>query len=228
MALPPIGVLGAACVALLLFVLSYSFINRKWWLALLAVGCSLVLCVVNVVVDGEEKQPKGAIVYNNNKNPLLHIVAHNGENWLLSTVPQLDAEYEYVSSPYIKREGLLQPVWVDSDYTCDEFVCRNGVLRYGGLKIKVLADDLWSENIFSEPVDVVVLCRGFLGSVKELAEVYPSGVVLLDASLYKRSRERILRECAALDIEAVDISRSGAVKIVPRGDNFEITPLRGK
>lgn len=228
LALPPIGVLGAACVALLLFVLSYSLINRKWWLTLLAVGCSLVLCVVNVVVDGGEKQLKGVIVYNNNKNPLLHIVAQNGENWLLSTVPQLDAEYEYVSSPYIKREGLREPEWVDSDYTCDEFICRNGVLRYGGLKIKVLADDLWSENIFSEPVDVIVLCRGFLGSVKELAEVYPSGVVLLDASLYKRSRERILRECAALDIEAVDISRSGAVKIVPRGDNFEITPLRGK
>ncbi len=102
------------------------------------------------------------------------------------------------------------------------------MLEYGGLKIKLLADDIWRRNIFTEPVDVVLLCRGFLGPIKELQEVYPAGCVLLDASLYKRSRERILRECLVSGVEAVDISRSGGVAIVPHSDSFDIVPLREK
>ena len=143
-------------------------------------------------------------------------------------MPQLDAEYEYVSSPFVKREGLADPHWVDDDYTCDDFSFKGGTVRYGGLKIKLLADDLWRSNILAEPVDVLVLCRGFLGPIKELAEAYPSGCILVDASLYRHSRDRILRECAQLGLDVVDISRTGAVSIVPHGDNFEIIPLRGK
>lgn len=228
LSLPTISAWEALLVALFIVALSYAFINRKWWPALLAVGCSCVLCGVNAVVGGEEEIPDGVIVYNNNKNPLLHIVASGGDNWLLSTVPQLDAEYEYSSTPYIKREKLPEPVWVDGDYDCDVFACKGGVLMYKGVKIRLLADDLWRENIFAEPVDVLVLGRGFLGPIEELVEVYPSACILLDASLYKRSRERILRECSLLGVEVVDVSRSGAVKIVPRGENFEIIPLRGK
>ena len=228
LSLPSITAWEALLVALFIVALSYAFINRKLWPALLAVGCMGVMSVVNIAVGDKEENPDGVIVYNNNKNPLLHIVASGGENWLLSTVPQLDAEYEYSSTPYIKREKLPEPVWVDGDYECDAFVCKNGAVMYGGMKIKLLADDLWRENIFAEPVDVLILGRGFLGPIEELVEVYPSACILLDASLYKRSRERILRECSLLGVEVVDISRTGAVKVVPRGENFEIIPLRGK
>lgn len=228
LSLPSVGVLGAMCVAFLIVALSYALINRKWKIALFAVGCSLVLCVVDVAVDEGAELPDGVMVYNNNKNPLLHVVAQDGRNWLVSTVPQFDAEYEYVSQPFIEREGLDSPLWVDGDYACSEFVCSDGTLMYGGLKIKLLADDLWRKNIFAEPVDVLLLCRGFLGPVKELVEAYPSSCMLLDASLYRHSRERILRECSALGLEPIDISATGAVLVVPHVDNFEIIPLRGK
>lgn len=226
--LPSIGILGAMVVALLVVWLSYALVHRKWHMAALAAGCSLVLCGVDAVIGGSSRVPTGVMVYNNSKNPLLHIVASDGENWLLSTVPQLDAEYEYVSSPFVKREGLAVPQWVDDDYVCDGFAFKNGTVKYGGLKIKLLADDQWRGNILAEPMDVLVLCRGFLGPMKELAEVYPSGYILVDASLYRHSRERILRECVQLGLDAVDISRTGAVTIVPHGDYFEIIPLRGK
>ncbi|MBQ5627043.1 MAG: ComEC/Rec2 family competence protein [Bacteroidaceae bacterium] len=228
LALPPIGVPGAVCAALSLAALLYALMNRRWLQALFVTGCSLVLLVVGSFLGGKEMQPDGVIVYNNSKNPLLHVVAQGGDNWLLSTVPQLDAEYEYTSSPYIKREKMPEPRWVNGDYECEAFAFSNGVLEYDGLKIRLLADELWRDNIFAEPVDVLVICRGFLGPVEELLEVYPASCMLLDASLYKRSRDRILRECAVLGVEAVDISRNGALKIVPRGDNFEIIPLRGK
>lgn len=228
LSLPSIGVPGAVCAALSLAALSYALINRRWLQVLFVTGCSLVLLVVGSFLGGKEMRPDGVIVYNNSKNPLLHVVAQGGDNWLLSTVPQLDAEYEYTSSPYIKREKMPESRWVDGDYECEAFAFSNGVLEYDGLKIRLLADELWRDNIFAEPVDVLLLCRGFLGPVEELLEVYPASCMLLDASLYKRSRDRILRECAVLGVEAVDISRNGALKIIPHGDNFEIIPLRGK
>jgi competence protein ComEC len=170
----------------------------------------------------------GIIVYNNNKNPLLHIVGTNGDNWLISTVPQLDAEYEHASLPYIKRERLDVPVWVDTCFSSSCFEHDEGLVTYEGLKVRLVADERWQESLYSVPTDVVILCRGFLGKIEELVEVYPPGCILLDASLYKRSRERIMRECAVLGIEAIDVSKTGAVKIVPRGDSFEILPMRGK
>jgi competence protein ComEC len=226
--LPSVGCWGAVFVALLIVAFSYAAINRKWWLVMFALGCSIVLCLAGMVLADGKDDPDGVIVYNNNKNPLLHVVADDGENWLLSTVPQLDAEYEYASSPFVKREKLDEPVWVNDDYECGSFAYRNGIVGYGGLKIRMLADELWRKSLFTEPVDVLILCRGFLGPVKELVEVYPSPCIMLDASLYIRSRDRILRECAVLGVDVIDISRSGAVKIVPHADDFEIIPLRGK
>lgn len=227
-ALPPIGLFGAFGVSFLLLLMACALVGRKWWLATLVMASSVILCVVSASASQEENNPDGIIVYNNNKNPLLHIVGIGGENWLLSTVPQLDAEYEYVSSPYIKREGLQVPIWVNDDFNCKLFGHDDGLVTYGGLKVRMLADDRWRENLYTEPTDVVILCRGFLGSIKELHEVYMPGCLLLDASLYKHSRKRILRECAQLGVEAVDISKSGALKIVPGTDGFEIIPLRGK
>ena len=226
--LPPIGLLGAVGIALLLVLFCYSLVNRRWWLTGLVVGCSLILCVVSSRAAGMAVERNGIIVYNNNKNPLLHIVGTSGDNWLISTVPQLDAEYEHASLPYIKRERLDVPVWVDTCFSSSCFEHDEGLVTYDGLKVRLVADERWQESLYSVPTDVVILCRGFLGKIEELVEVYPPGCILLDASLYKRSRERIMRECAVLGIEAIDVSKTGAVKIVPRGDSFEILPMRGK
>ena len=103
-----------------------------------------------------------------------------------------------------------------------------GLLDFCGLKVRFVDNGYWNESKYSVPADAVVLCRGFLGSVEELFEVYPTGCLVLDASLYKRSRDRILRECASLGVDAVDISRTGAVALIPGGDSFTLVPLRGK
>ncbi len=227
-ALPQIGVAGALLVALLLWLVVYGIAVRRWWLVGVVAGCVAVLCVVKVVAPQPDEELDGVIIYNNRKNPLLHIVSPSGENWLLSTVPQLDAEYEYSSLPFVKREGLPNPVWIDGDYATGLFVFDDGLLHYKGVKVRLLSDDLWRENIYAEPTDVVLLCRGFLGSIKELCEVYPFSCLVLDASLYARSRSRILRECEFLDIVPVDISAIGAVKIVPQGDDFAAIPLKGR
>jgi hypothetical protein len=102
------------------------------------------------------------------------------------------------------------------------------VLSFDGLRVRVVADTLWQSNIYVQPSDAVLLCRGFKGRMRELVEAFPAACYLLDGSLYSNSRQRIQRECVALGIEPVDISAVGAVMLEASGDSFTLTPLRGK
>lgn len=227
--LPSIGVVGALFVCVVLVVSLVGVLRRRWWLVALPFLSSLLLLPLSAMLK-EDSAAKGEriIIYNNRKNPLLHAVQGDGRNWLVSTVPQLDAEYEYVSSPYVKREGLLSPEWACWNHTADALSLDEGLLDFCGLKVRLVDNSYWNENLYSVPADVVVLCRGFLGSVEELLEVYPTDCLVLDASLYSRSRERILRECTALGIEPVDISRTGAVALLPGTGSFTLQVLSGK
>lgn len=227
-ALPPLDIFGAVLVAVSLLLLSFSLIERRWQVAAFASVISLALLATAVVSQDKTDDENHLLIYNNRKNPLLHAVCGNGENRLISTVPQADAQYEYVSQPYIKREKLDSPVWAGYDYS-DEYVsCIDGTVMFGGLKVKLLDNSYWNENEYSEPVDILVLCRGFLGKIKDAVEVYPPSCLVIDASLYKRSRERIIRECSQLGIDAVDIASLGAVKVIPSADSFDLIPMRGK
>ena len=226
--LPEIGAVGGFCAAFVIVALLIGLFRKKWWLVTISMVCALLFTVVMAVQDKPASSGDRVVVYNNRTNPLLHAVDTSGCNWLVSTVPQLDAEYEYSSRPYIEREGLPAPQWAWWNHSSGALSLKEGLLSFAGLKIRLVDNSYWQENEYVEPADVVLLCRGFLGSIDELLEVYPTNCLLLDASLYKHSRERILRECVALGVDAVDISRTGAVMIVPDGDTFVVEPLRGK
>lgn len=227
-ALPSLDLFGAVLAAMLLLLLSFSFIERKWRVAVLASLISLTSLATAVVLQGKPSNENYLLIYNNRKNPLLHAVCGSGENYLLSTVPQADAQYEYVSQPYAKREKLCPPLWAGYDYNDENVSCIDGTVMFDGLKVKLLDNAYWNENEYAEPVDILVLCRGFLGKIKDAVEVYPPSCLVVDASLYKRSRERIIRECSQLGIDAVDISSLGAVKVVSSADSFDLIPMRGK
>lgn len=226
-ALPPLDAWGVVCVALLLLLFLVALIQRRWWWLALTLS-SLLLFVVYCFMSKSEDESDYMIVYNNRKNPLLHLVYDSGENYLVSTVPQLDAEYEYASTPYVKREALSAPQWVSWGYS-DSLVCYNdGLFVFDGLTVKMLDNAHWVDTEKAEPVDILILCRGFLGRIKKLVNIYPAKCVVLDGSLYKRSRNRIIREYSQLGIEVVDISQIGAVKIISTVNGFEMLPMRGK
>lgn len=228
LSLPAVDVVGACFVAVLLFVFASGLVARKKWLLLLSSCCTVCMVLFLLLQPHESIKGDGLIIYNNNKNPLLHAITDGGINYLVSTVPQLDAEYEYSSSPFVKREKLALPQWVNGCYCDPQLTFNDGLLQFGGLKVRLVDNEHWRDNMYVMPADVVLLCRGFLGPMEELVEAYPSGCVVLDASLYKRSRERILRECSALGIEPVDISEIGAVMLLASGDSFRMIPMKGR
>lgn len=226
--LPSIGVCGAFAVAVALMILVFATIGRKWWLVILTIFSMVVYAGVHGLLSEENECEDYMLVYNNRRNPLVHVVSASGNNSLVSTVPKDDAEYEYVSSPYIKREHLPAPLWANVSCRDSLLQLQDGLLSFSGVTLRLLDNGNWGDSEFIEPVDVLLLCRGFLGSISELLEVYPTNCIVLDASLYKSSRERILKECCRLGVDAVDISVIGAVKIVPASESFTLYPMRDK
>ena len=140
----------------------------------------------------------------------------------------LDAEYEYVSEPFVRANSLSLPQWVDWNFNDSLVQFNAGAFAFEGLTVRLLDNAHWRDNEYVEPVDVLVLCRGFLGRISELVETYPASCVVLDGSLYKRSRERIIREYAKLGVEVVDITQTGAMKVVATAEGFDMIPLRSK
>lgn len=226
-ALPSLGTAELVLFFAFFLAIIISLVKRKWREGAFCFVIALFAVVVYWVAGDEKAVDRYLLIYNNRKNPLVHIV-EGKDNYLLSTVPQMDAEYEYSSAPYVKRERLHEPVWVGLECDNSHFSFNEGLLSYSGFKIRLLDNDSWKDNIYSEPTDVVVLCRGFLGSIKELLEVYPTECIVMDASLYKRSRKRIMRECAAFDVEVLDVAETGALMFLPRDDSFEFVSMRGK
>ena len=92
----------------------------------------------------------------------------------------------------------------------------------------MLADDCWMGDTLQQPMDAVWLCRGFLGSVERLIEVYPASCIILDGSLYEGSRRRLLRECGAAGVGCIDISQLGAVMLRGGDGSFSVETMRGK
>lgn len=226
--LPALELSGAVCLAAFMLFALWALLQKRWRALALVSACGLLFALFFVPVTEKNDDTDYLLVYNNNKNPLLHAVSGCGVNYLLSTVPQLDAEFENVSTPYVNRERLQQPLWADVGY-CDSLLVRSwDKVSFSGFVLGVVDNDIWQESLYSQPVDALLLCRGFKGGVAELLDVYPTECLLLDGSLYKHSRKRILRECAQLGVGVVDISQSGAVKIIPGTDSFELEFVRGK
>jgi competence protein ComEC len=226
-ALPSIGVVEMLLLISAATFVVYSLAACRWRMLLYSSVVTASLVVLCSLAGGEERPGSYMLIYNNRKNPLLHIVEGKA-NYLLSTVPELDAEYEYSSAPYVKREGLDAPCWVAGGCENSLLSFDDGLLSYAGFKVRLVDNAHWRENVYSEPADMVLLCRGFLGSIKELLDVYPTECLVMDASLYERSRRRIMRECAALDVDVVDVASEGALMFLPGKDAFELVNMSGK
>lgn len=224
-ALPHLGLLGVTCVTLLTLFFVISLLRKRWWLLLLSSCTAILFVVIFLCAIKSDEEGDYMLIYNNHKNPLVHLVFDHGENYLISTIPQCDAEYEYVSTPYVKEKMLSTPQWVDWEYNDSLVQYYDGSFVFEGLSVKLLDNSHWRDNGKSVPVDLLVLCRGFLGRISELVEYYPASCVVVDGSLYKHSRERIKREYAELGVDVIDISQTGAVKILATDEGFDLISM---
>ncbi len=226
--LPQVGVPGACLVALLLGVLLWSVAGKRWLSAGLTAVVAIVVLLLNIFTMKNSGDEDYLLLFNNGKMAAVLAVTSDKECYMLSSVPQFDADCDRVAGPYVERERLCEPRWADDGYRDSLLVRSQGLVYFGGLRVQMLADDCWLADSLQRPVDALLLCRGFLGPVEELLYHYPARCVILDGSLYDGSRRRLLRECDKSNVVCIDISQSGALKLQGCGDDFSVEFMRGK
>lgn len=225
--LPPADVKEVVIATILLLIIIYTIRKHRLWFSILTISLFVLFVSFDSVIRDDKGGEDYLLFYNNRKNPLVHAVATDGTNYLVSSLSKDNAEYEYVTVPYIRDMGLNNPVWVSDDF-CDSLITvDNGLVSFAGTKVRLLDHGHWRGAVPNDTVDVLLLCRGFLGEIDELVKVYPADCLVLDASLYQRSRKRILRECNELDLEVIDLSSVGAVKVVPNDTACVVYYMKG-
>ena len=227
--LPEIGACGAVAVAVAIATAVYAAVNRKWRYMVVS-GAALIPVVVQMIYMSCREIEPHILFYNNSGFSAVQFVESRNRTFLLSSYPQCDVDARYLVGPYCKRENIAAPKLVAdccyNDYSCAGFSVMDGLVTFGGRRIKFVADDCWVESLLVEPVDCILLCRGFAGSVKELLERYPTRYVLLDATLYAGSKKRVLRECRELGVRCIDLEDSGARKLLVKKTGVRLVPVQ--
>lgn len=226
--LPQIGVAGACFTALLLAVFFHCIMRRKYLFAAFIAAVAAVTVVLNIFAKDKGEYSDSVLLFNNGKSGVALVMPRGGGAYVLSSVPEFDSDAERVLQPFMEREGLEAARWLETPYSdsCVNYSC--GLLSFAGLRMQLLVDDCWVGDSTQHPVDVLWLCRGFLGPVDRLLEVYPASCIVLDGSLYAGSRRRLLRECGTTGVGCIDISQLGAVRLKGTGSSFSVETMRGK
>lgn len=215
LSLPYLGVLEAVLLGGLILVTVLASGKRRW---LLRLGALFLILVLVVVAIPRGECPAHIIFYNSREFPAAQLIKSRAESYLVTSYPQWEIETRYIAEPYWKRERLSPPkIIADAyykPYNDGTVSVDMGLMQFAGRRIALVADEYWVEQMSIVPVDCIWLCRGFLGTVEELLKVYPSRYVLLDATLYSSSRERIKRECRKVGVSCIDLSQQGAVKML--------------
>lgn len=226
--LPQVGVVGACFVALFLVLLLYCIINSKYLYAVFGLAAAMVVLFLNVFAKDTGENENAIMLFNNDKSGAALVLPAGGGAYVLSSVPQFDSDADRVFRPFVEREGFKPVQWLAAPYEDSCLNYRAGLLSFADMRMQMLVDDCWLGDSLQHPVDVLWLCRGFLGPVERLLEVYPASCVILDGSLYAGSRRRLLRECRAAGVGCIDISQLGAVRIKAVDGAFSVETMRGR
>lgn len=226
--LPQVGVAGACFTAFMLVAFFYCVMRRRYLFAALISMAAVVAVVLNIFTDKGADYSDSVLLFNNNKSGAALVLPQGGEGYVVSSVPKFDSDADRVLVPFMERESITSVRWLESPYADSCVSYSDGLLSFAGVRMQLLADDCWLSDSLQHPVDVLWLCRGFLGPVERLLEVYPASCIVLDGSLYAGSRRRLLRECGAAGVGCIDISQLGAVKLKADGGSFSVETMRGK
>lgn len=226
--LPCIDAWGAYAVAVALVAALYAVVNRRWRFVAVAVLAVLPLAGSLLYIRYRTVEPH-IIFYNSKEFSAMQLVVSRRCSYLVSSYPQWEVDAQYVAEPYWRREQMeeprLLPYCCYSNYSDGNVVLEGGLVTFAGRRIKVIADEEWKEDTLIQPVDCILLCRGFSGSIKDLIARYPSKFILMDATLYAGSLKRIRRECRQQGVRCINLREAGARKLLVNGRGVRFLPV---
>lgn len=218
--LPYIDGVGAWGVAFCVLLLFACFCVQRRRVLLVALLPLLVALSLWVWKQNAAEHSDYVLFYNSRNSVTVQFVHSRDTSYMLSTVEQRFAESDYVTAPFLRRHSFAEPRWVCGDYCDGNLSSSAGLVNFRGRNIKLLTDDSWRGDSVTQRVDILFLCKGFVGAMEKVLEKYPTDRVVLDAGLHAMSRRRVLKECNMLGVFCLDLSRTGAVIFRCDEENF--------
>lgn len=226
--LPYIGPVEALVAGVLVLFLIFAVVCSEYRKFCIVALIASVVAVWHWGLASPKKECPYIIFYNSRSCPAAQLVYSFACSYMLSSYPQVECDFTYIAERFWLREGMAHPKWLSDGYSDSLVSCKDGVVRFADRTLKIIADDCWLGQTDIIPVDCIYLCRGFLGTMNELLLRYPTRCIVMDATLYSRSRTRIARECAEMGVRCIDLSSEGAMKFHCTQVGINMECMRGK
>jgi hypothetical protein len=85
------------------------------------------------------------------------MTASRDNSYMLSTENESEVEKEYIVDPYLRRESMETPFWVNSNYSDANISYVEGMAEFCGRRIMLLSGKDWMESKQACPVDILFL-----------------------------------------------------------------------
>lgn len=189
--------------------------NRRMIIGLL----STVLLLLGVL--SYHRIPRAAspviVFYNVHDCPAVHFIEADRSSYLF--VDKWDSAFfrlQNISRTYWEREKLTTPRLLTNGYESKKIWSHNGITRWHGINICVLADNYWQNKTAGSLLDInyMYLCKGYKGKIAPLQKLFRIKRVVLDASLSAYKSDALREECRTLGIDYIDMSRKGSFHIL--------------
>lgn len=157
------------------------------------------------------------VFYNLRDCPAVHFIEPDKSSYLqLAEKDSSLSALKYISRSYWKREGLAYPHLLSGGYESREVWSRNGITRWRGMNVCMLADDRWRGKKAADvlELDYMYLCKGYKGKIAPLRKLFRMKCVVLDSSLGAWRSGMLKEECRSLGIEYIDMSEKGSFQIL--------------
>ena len=220
------GVVAVGCIGLVSTSVAGIMTPALEWTAeaqqsVLTWQCSLPGAVVEEHW-GRKAEPQW-LFYNNGVFPCLHVIGSR-ESWLVCplatggmTMEEVESRLHAIPRTFWQRRLWERPTLLPP--------CRS--VRVGETRVCVLSGpsimeytpEVWSSA--TEEDAVWWLCRGIQGSLSAIPEDSRPRMVVLDASLSRRQRDRYRRECAALGVPCHDVAEQGALAVSLKARGYQ-------
>lgn len=214
---------------LVLFVFLFLF-KRKWGLVLPALTVAFLLLALQTFRNIELQSQKHIIIYAVNQHPVIGLIEGRSQILLTdSTAVAQPGLLNYNLGNYRISRGLRNETKkISGDDSGDEIYYRNGFLQFNGNHYYILNTKQQDYPSLSDKIHLTaVICTGTTYvPLQNLSRSFAFNTVIVDQSVPYWVQDKIRKEAKQLNMKALELQQTGAVRINKKNQIFLTNSLQ--
>lgn len=207
------------CLVIIIFAVFIFNQNKKWLIYTFVL--LLIFAISNSVRKINSFEKSMFVVFNSKSTPVIGFKQSN--NFIIitdSTFSQNKKNANYLldnllTNKFIKKTSILRSDIIEThneNHKTESLFFQDHYIKYKNLKIVLLNDERFNgmESSSKLKTDIVILSKGFSSNIDQLSKLFEFETLVLDATIPYWQEKAILRDCAALNINAYNVKELGA------------------